>query len=190
MSNLALQDESRDEALWRELAMEKVSCAVDASLTALYIMTSPNMPKQVYLEDIIERLVMMVKVHTQNTVFPEFDPVYKVDPKKQRMCIEASRSVWLYIVIFIAWLLYVIADGGSLKMKRARAGGAKHKSVINLYNKLTELIGVLAELIDIQELTDTIILQASTLAVAPFFVENISELQLNSLKLVTNVSHP
>ena len=73
-------------------------------------------------------------------------------------------------------------------MKRARAGGAKHKSTINMYNKLTELVGVLAELIDIQELTDTIILQASTLAVAPFFVENISELQLNTLKLVTSVS--
>ncbi len=28
----------------------------------------------------------------------------------------------------------------------------------------------------------------STLSVAPFFVENVSELQLNSLKLVTRVS--
>ena len=31
------------------------------------------------------------------------------------------------------------------------------------------------------------LLQMSTLSVAPFFVENISELQLNSLKLVTRV---
>ena len=31
-------------------------------------------------------------------------------------------------------------------------------------------------------------LQVSSLAVTPFFVENVSELQLNSLKLVTSVS--
>ncbi len=72
-------------------------------------------------------------------------------------------------------------------MKRAKAHGAKNKNILALYNKLTDLVGNLAELVDIQELTDTIILQMSTLAVAPFFVENISELQLNALKLVTRV---
>ena len=74
-----------------------------------------------------------------------------------------------------------------MKMKRAKAHGAKNKNILALYNKLTDLVGNLAELVDIQELTDTIILQMSTLAVAPFFVENISELQLNALKLVTRV---
>lgn len=83
------------------------------------------------------------------------------------------------------------------------------------------MIEKLAELVDIQELTDTTILQVkthhiawihhnlridksivlrkcdwfvyfqfqlSTLGVSPFFVENISEMQLNSMKLVTTVS--
>ena len=86
----ATDDDNRDEAIWRELALEKVLCAMDASLTALYIMTSPNMPKQVYLEDVIERLVMMMKVHTQNTIFPEFDPVYRVDPKNKRKSLFQS----------------------------------------------------------------------------------------------------
>ena len=44
-------------------------------------------------------------------------------------------------------------------MKRARASNAKHKSSQLLYNKLTELVSLLSELTDIQELTDTIILQ-------------------------------
>ena len=60
--------------------MEKVLAAVDAALTALYIMTSPRMPKEVYLEDVIEKLVMMTKVQLQNSIYPDFDPVYKVDP--------------------------------------------------------------------------------------------------------------
>jgi cohesin loading factor subunit SCC2 len=74
------------------------------------------------------------------------------------------------------------------KLKRARSTGTKNKATLLLYNKLTELIGCIADLVDIQELTDTLVLQLSTLSVSPFFVENISELQLSSLKLVTNVS--
>ena len=87
-------------------------------------------------------------------------------------------------------MFFICAGGyvGNIKQKRAHAKGVKNKSVLMLYNKLVEIVGALSELVDIQELTDTIILQASTLAVAPFFVENISELQLNSLKLVTSVS--
>ena len=48
-----------------------------------------------------------------------------------------------------------------MKMKRAKAHGAKNKNVLALYNKLTDLVDSLAELVDIQELTDTIILQVS-----------------------------
>jgi len=48
---------------------------------------------------------------------------------------------------------------GNVKMKRARASSAKHRSSQLLYNKLTELVSLLSELTDIQELTDTIILQ-------------------------------
>jgi len=47
----------------------------------------------------------------------------------------------------------------NMKMKRARSSGAKDKMTLMLYNKLSELTSLLAELIDIQELTDTIILQ-------------------------------
>lgn len=48
-------------------------------------------------------------------------------------------------------------------MKRSRASQVKHKSSISLYNKLTDLVGNLAELVEIQELTDTIILQVRIL---------------------------
>ena len=54
-----------------------------------------------------------------------------------------------------------VVDGyhGSLKAKRARATQVKHKSTINLFNKISDMIEKLAELVDIQELTDTTILQ-------------------------------
>ncbi len=77
-------DSGQDDQLWRELTTERVAAAVDAAQTALSIMTAPNMPKQVYLEDVIERTVMMAKTQLINTIFPEFDPVYRIDPKNKR----------------------------------------------------------------------------------------------------------
>jgi hypothetical protein len=93
-----------------------------------------------------------------------------------------------------SWLLdevspVVEVEGAAVnKTKRSKCGGqVKNKAVLSLYAKLVELIGCFAELVDLQALTDTTVLQLSSLGVSPFFVENISELQLNSLRLVSNV---
>lgn len=69
-----------EERLWRDLIMERVAKSADACLTALHIMTSPRMPKAVYMEDVIERLLQYTKYHLQNTLYPQYDPVYRVDP--------------------------------------------------------------------------------------------------------------
>lgn len=71
--------------MWREIAMERVGRSIDAALTAIYIMTSPKMPKQVFIEDVIDRIVMFGKFQLQNTIYPEFDPVYRVNPKDKGM---------------------------------------------------------------------------------------------------------
>ena len=47
-------------------------------------------------------------------------------------------------------------------MKRSRAHCVRSKSMLMLYNKLTEVVDGLSELISIQELTDTIILKVCT----------------------------
>lgn len=54
-----------------------------------------------------------------------------------------------------------ILDGyhGSVKAKRNRSHIVKNKSTILLYNKLCELVEALGILLNIQELTDTVILQ-------------------------------
>lgn len=60
--------------------MERVTKSADACLTALNIMTSAHMPKAVYIEDVIERVLQFAKFHLQNTLYPQYDPVYRVDP--------------------------------------------------------------------------------------------------------------
>ena len=61
--------------------MERISRSMDAALTAIYIMTSPKMPKQVFLDDVIERIIMFGKFQLTNTIYPEFDPVYRIHTK-------------------------------------------------------------------------------------------------------------
>merc|ERR1719400_1375017 len=74
-----------------------------------------------------------------------------------------------------------------MKKKRTYAPSVKDRKILNIYNKCTELVGMLADLLQILTLTDTTVLHLSTMGVAPFFVENIPELQLSSLRMVTGV---
>uniref|UniRef100_A0AAY4CDS9 Nipped-B protein n=1 Tax=Denticeps clupeoides TaxID=299321 RepID=A0AAY4CDS9_9TELE len=165
-SNLATlinpdHDREDEERLWRDLIMERVTKSADACLTALNIMTSPRMPKAVYIEDVIERVLQYTKFHLQNTLYPQYDPVYRVDPH----------------------------GGGVLssKAKRAKCSTSKQRVIIMLYNKVCDVVSSISELLEIQLLTDTTILQVSSMGITPFFVENISELQLCAIKLVTAV---
>ncbi|XP_078036423.1 nipped-B cohesin loading factor isoform X2 [Augochlora pura] len=163
VSPLADPDDDIEESrLWMQLAMERVQRAVDASLIALHIMTSNNMPKMVYLEDVIDRIVLFMKFQLQNTIYPSFDPVYKIDTKNKTDNYNSSG-----------------------RKKRGHMKEVREKSILQVYNKMHELVGLLAELLNIQVLTDTSVLHASTLGVAPFFVESVSDLQLSALKLVT-----
>ena len=75
------QDEEEDK-LYLELVMERIMRAMDASLTVLYVLTSARMSKRVYLEDAIEKCVQFAKFQLNNTIYPSFDPVYRVDNKK------------------------------------------------------------------------------------------------------------
>ncbi|TRY98298.1 hypothetical protein DNTS_032801 [Danionella cerebrum] len=150
-----------EERLWRDLIMERVTKSADACLTSLNIMTSLHMPKAVYIEDVIERVLQYTKFHLQNTLYPQYDPVYRVNPK-----------------------------GGSLlssKAKRAKCSTAKQRVIVMLYNKVCDVVSNISELLEIQLMTDTTILQVSSMGITPFFVENVSELQLCAIKLVTAV---
>nr|XP_057926461.1 nipped-B-like protein A isoform X3 [Doryrhamphus excisus] len=150
-----------EERLWRDLIMERVTKSADACLTALNVMTSAHMPKAVYIEDVIERVLQYTKFHLQNTLYPQYDPVYRVDP-----------------------------HGGGLlssKAKRAKCSTHKQRVIVMLYNKVCDIVSNISELLEIQLLTDTTILQVSSMGITPFFVENVSELQLCAIKLVTAV---
>ncbi|CAH0720832.1 unnamed protein product, partial [Brenthis ino] len=168
MSLVGDPDDSEEmRQIWMESALERVMCASDACLTALYIMTSPSMPKRIFLEDVIDRIIMFIKFQLNNTIYCVYDPVYSIQSTSKKK-----------------------VDG-----RKRRGGGAAHagkrggctRAVRELYTHAHESVTLLAELFAAHHLTDTTVLHASTVGVSPFFVENISELQLSALKLVTTI---
>merc|ERR1712051_344464 len=157
------EDDEDEDKMWLELAMERVTRAADSSLTVLHVLTSKNMAKNVYIEDVIDRVVLFLRFQLSNTIYPSYDPVYK----------EISKKGAGYM--------------GNMKKKRNYAATVRDKNIIGLYSKCRELTDLLADLVKMTILTDTTGLHISTIGVAPFFVESIQELQLSALKLVRNV---
>lgn len=81
---VVLQEDNDEESrLWMELTMDSISRGVIACLASLHILTSNNMPKRTYLEDLIDRIVTFSKFQLQNTVFPTFDPVYSIHKRSK-----------------------------------------------------------------------------------------------------------
>ena len=118
---------------------------------------------QIIFNTTFSNLYFFRSFQLSNTIYPSFDPVYR----------EISKSKTGYV--------------GSMKKKRSYGHQVRDKNILALYNKVTEMTSMLAELVKVQLLTDTSILHISTMGVAPFFVESIPEMQLAALKLVTNV---
>lgn len=89
--------------MWRDLIMERVAKSADACLTALNIMTSPRMPKVVYIEDVIERVLQYSKYHLQNSLYPQYDPAYRVDPHggQHTFLLSSTKSVSVFVRVFI-----------------------------------------------------------------------------------------
>lgn len=148
--------------------------AADACLICLYIMTSPNMPKRVYIEEVIDRVILYIKFHLHNTIFPSFDATYRLDNKKR------GNTLFSVLQTFV---INRFLDG-----RKKKSTQVCQKSIVHLYSKICEVVKSLAELLTIQVLTDTSILHLSSMGVSPFFAENVSDLQLSCLKLVTTVS--
>ncbi|VDQ06755.1 unnamed protein product [Trichobilharzia regenti] len=148
--------DAHESKLWKEVAMERVMRSMNSGLTALLLMTSKDMPREVYVEDVIERTVHSVRFQLFNCIYPEFDPAYQ--------------------------------NQSSIKSRRARERDAqKPKSIIHLYHKLVEIVSNLSKLVKMQRLTDSLVLTLSSVGVSVFFVENVGELQLAALELVTAI---
>ena len=65
------------------MKIDRVLRASEAALIILRITTAPGMPKQVYMEEVIEHVVSFCRHHLENAIYPEYDPVYRIDPNNK-----------------------------------------------------------------------------------------------------------
>ena len=177
--------------VWRELVKERILRSSEAALVILHIVTAPNMPKNVLLEESIDQVITLAHYQLEHSVYPQFDGVYRTQNRDSQVGTKQKRKV--------------------AAASMASAG----KEVMPIYHKLTEVMETLVCLVENQPLTDSVVLkvdltcvcgcvchsvtlymsmffcvfwQVSSLGIAPFFVENISVLQLSAVRLVRAVS--
>uniref|UniRef100_A0A0N4V606 Nipped-B protein n=1 Tax=Enterobius vermicularis TaxID=51028 RepID=A0A0N4V606_ENTVE len=153
-------DEDESDVTYRELVDDRILRALDASCTAMVIMTSPKMPKQVLIEDTIERSIQLCKQFLISIIYSASDAVSKSPTKSKKFEDKKRKKLWNF---------------------------ARSHTVERVYARVTELVGLFGELVRSESLTDTALLQLCSIATGPFFVDNVSELQTQAITLLSAI---
>ncbi|KAH8408181.1 hypothetical protein KR222_006608, partial [Zaprionus bogoriensis] len=137
--------------------IEKILNAMDACLLICNIYSTVSDLKFLQ-EDNISHIIKFAQFQLRETIFPLHDPVYTVKSVKK-----------------------------SSQRKKTKSHQNHHRSLQIFYSKVVELLKVFVALFDKCIFVDTIVLPLSTLAIEPFFVDNIETLQFVCLELVTTI---
>lgn len=105
------------------------------------------------MEETFENVVNMSKFQLENNVFPEFDPVYKVDP--------SGKGMNKNMIVIACFIHFLFPESGLLPKAKRKSGTSStgRKEILPIYNKLIEVFECLAELVEKQTLTDTTVLR-------------------------------
>ena len=134
-----------------------INCALEAGLCVMYVLTAPEVSPSIISDTVIERTLELVRFQLSNSIYPEFDPVYRSSLKIK-----------------------------SDKQKRAQNKITNHSSsVLRLFTRVSDLLSLIGELAGRVTLIDSMILKISTVSISPFFVENIQKIQLSAIKCAT-----
>ncbi|XP_062142733.1 nipped-B protein isoform X1 [Drosophila sulfurigaster albostrigata] len=137
--------------------IEKILNAMDACLLICNIYSTVSDLKFLQ-EDNISHIIKFAQFQLRETIFPLHDPVYTVKNVKK-----------------------------TSQRKKTKSHQNHHRSLQLFYSKVVELLKVFVALFDKCIFVDTIVLPLSTLAIEPFFVDNIETLQFVCLELVTTI---
>nr|XP_041632486.1 nipped-B protein isoform X2 [Drosophila kikkawai]XP_041632487.1 nipped-B protein isoform X2 [Drosophila kikkawai]XP_041632488.1 nipped-B protein isoform X2 [Drosophila kikkawai] len=137
--------------------IEKILNAMDACLLICNIYSTVTDLKFLQ-EDNISHIIKFAQFQLRETIFPLHDPVYTVKSVKK-----------------------------SNQRKKLKSNQAHNRSLQLFYSKTVELLKVFVTLFDKCIFVDTIVLPLSSLAIEPFFVDNIETVQFVCLELVTTI---
>ncbi|XP_057817132.2 sister chromatid cohesion protein SCC2 isoform X2 [Cryptomeria japonica] len=148
-----------------------IMSALEAVQLSLTIMTHPNMPKQVYKEEIIDKIVDYSRQQIVQSVFIAYDPSYWMIHKGGGTDgIEEE---------------HVNQHSKSGKKGRCQSKGWKTRkvstAVSNVFYKLCSILGLFKDLLSIERLLDSSVLQLIKTSLTTFTIENIQLLQLKAI---------
>ncbi|KAL9928533.1 nipped-B cohesin loading factor isoform 2-T4 [Glossina fuscipes fuscipes] len=146
-----------EEEIIDDEVMEKILNGIESCLLICNIYSTVNDLKFLQ-EDNISVIIKFMQFQLRETIFPSYDPVYTVKNMKK----SSNRG-------------------------RSKAYQNHSRNLHLLYSKVVELMKVFVMLFDKCFFVDTIVLPLSTLAIEPFFVDNIDTLQFVCLELVTTI---
>lgn len=148
---------------------EQINKILDAAEACLLvsILYSTTTDVKFLQEDNMDKIVKFAQLQMRETIFPSYDPVFSIKSTKK---IDGRKK------------------NKSNNVSNNYGGGNVPRKVQQLYNKMVDLTKVFVTLFDKCNFIDTIVLSVSTLAVEPFFVDNIEALQFACLELITTVS--
>ena len=118
-------------------------------------------------------------MHLTTTIFPHYDTIYRnnqVDAKTSSTNNNVKRTKLNFNSI------PTNSSNNSVTPSQKIV-----KYVQHFYNRLREILNLIGDLIQIIDLTDTIIITLSSMCIMCFFVDNINELQLEAMKILTNI---
>ncbi|KAK4751335.1 hypothetical protein SAY87_004817 [Trapa incisa] len=164
-------------------ALLSVLCALESIHAALAIMSHKQMPKQLYSEEIIERILEYSR-HQITDIMYVYDPSYRALHKpSDNGVVEDYEDEDLD------------ADFSSGKKRRSVKSAKMRKSVVNrvssaastVLQKLCSILGLLKDLLLIEKLSDSCILQLVRTSFTTFLVDNIQLLQLKAIALTSAI---
>ncbi|CAA6657408.1 unnamed protein product [Spirodela intermedia] len=166
-------------------AVSLVFCALESTYAALAIMTHHGMPKQLYKDEMIERILDFSR-HQIMEVMAAFDPSYRAIHKpNESVALDGDDDEE-----------DEAADLGSAGKKRRNTRIAKVKkasgnkvsaAVSTVLQKLCSILGFLKDLLTVERLSDSCILQLIRTSFSTFLVDNIQILQLKAISLICTV---
>ncbi|TXG57919.1 hypothetical protein EZV62_015748 [Acer yangbiense] len=161
-----------------------VSCALESIHAALAVMAHDHMPKQLYKEEIIERILEFSR-HQITDVMSAYDPTYRALHKtSENGALEADEDE------------EPDTDFGSASKRRRSVKSVKTKksafnrvsgAVQSILQKLCTILGLLKDLLLIERLSDSCILQLLKTSFTTFLVDNIQLLQLKAIGLISGI---
>lgn len=142
---------------------ESIDKILDAAETCLLVCNLYSTAKDVKFlqEDNMDKIVKFVQLQMRETIFPSYDPVFSLKTTKK-------------------------SEKG--KKKNANSGNGLTRKVQFLFTKMVEVMKIFVTLFDNCIFIDTIVSSVATLAIEPFFVDNIEAMQFACLELVTTVN--